>query len=157
MKNFRLLCLLLAFGSFTLVSCSDDDDDNDTPTQVTIDSSQPSGSFTASRGGMLTAQNNTPTMGTVELGMDAQGSNFLHFASNFTTELGTGTVSIYLSTSATFTADPMNGNPDLKLVGVVNDNGESYHKINGMVESKFTHVIIWCGSANIPFGNALLQ
>ncbi|MBT32958.1 MAG: hypothetical protein CMO01_25145 [Thalassobius sp.] len=153
MKNLKLIWLLLALLSFTIVSCDDDDE----PDEIIIDSSLPTGTFTASRSGSLTAQNGTPTSGSVDLGTDEDGVTYLHFGSNFTTELGTGTVTIYLSTSDTFMADPANGNPDLILVGVVDENGESYFKISKTVSSSFTHVIIWCGSANIPFGNAQLQ
>ncbi|MEZ4884081.1 MAG: DM13 domain-containing protein [Chitinophagales bacterium] len=132
-------------------SCSKDDD------TITIDSSLPNGNFVSERSGSLTAQSGTPTAGTVELGKDEDNVNFLHFASNFTTELGTGTVGIYLSTSDTFMADPGSGNPDLILVGSVQGNGEQYVKINQTVPSSFTHVILWCNTASIPFGNAPLQ
>ena len=123
---------------------------------VTVDSSQPSGAFTASKTGSLTAQNGTPTTGTIQLGTDAQGTTFLHLGSNFKTELGTGTATVYLSTTATYMANPGAGNPTLKLIGVVAANGEKYYKITGTVPSNFTYVIIWCGSANIPFGNGQL-
>ena len=73
------------------------------------------------------------------------------------TELGTGTATVYLSTSATYKADPGKGNPDLKLLGIVAKNGEQYFKLSAAPESKFTHVIIWCGSASIPFGNTPLN
>ncbi len=124
---------------------------------VTEDANLPSGSFTVQRKGTLVAQNGTPTAGTVELGADAQSVNYFHLGKDFKTELGTGTTSIYLSTSATYKADPANGNPDLFLIGIVKANGESYFKLTSAIPSKFTHVIIWCGSAGIPFGNAPIQ
>jgi len=152
MKNLKLISILLAFLSFTVISCDEDDAE-----QVIIDSALPNGTFTVQRSGSLTAQNGTPTTGTVELGSDPDGSVFLRFGDNFTTELATGTVSIYLSTSETFTPDPANGNPDLMVIGAVARNGEAFFKLNGSVDSKYTHVILWCGTANIPFGNAQLQ
>ncbi len=142
-----LLMLTIAFSS-----CEKDDD----MTQV-VDPTVPTGAFTADASGSLTAQSGTPTSGDVELGMDEDGDNFLHFANNFTTNLATGTVTIYLSTSDTFTPDPGNGNPDLQLIGAVRTTGDSYYKIDGAVDSKFTHVILWCGTANIPFGYAPLN
>jgi hypothetical protein len=124
---------------------------------VTVDSSQPNGAFTAAKSGTFTAQNGTPTAGMVELGTDAQGTPFLHFKSNFTTQLATGTVSIYFSTSMNFVASPGTGNPDLKLVGPVSKNGEAYFKLAAAIPANFTHVILWCGTASIPFGNAKLN
>ena len=104
--------------------------------------------------GSLAAQNGTPTKGTVNTGSDEKGTYFVKFGSDFTTELGTGTVTVYLSTSATYKPDPGKGNPDLKIVGLVNKNGEQFLKMSAAPEAKFTHIIIWCGSANVPFGNA---
>ena len=152
MKNLRLVTILLALLALSFTSCDDDDAE-----QIVIDSSLPNGSTNVLRSGSLVAQNGTPTSGNVEILTDTDGATFLRFADNFTTELGTGTVSIYFSTSDTFNPDPANGNPDLMLVGAVSNNGESFFKLNGSVASKYTHIILWCGSANIPFGNAQLQ
>lgn len=149
MKKSLLIIFAIAFVGFT--SCKKD-------TEIVIeDSSQPIGAFTASKTGTLVAQNGTPTAGTVQTGVDAAGSNFLRLGSNFTTELGTGTVSVYLSTSSTFRASPGTGNPDLQLVGIVKANGMANYKLTSAPAAKFTHVILWCGSANVPFGNAPIQ
>ena len=148
----RMLPLTFLFLAVSLIFTSCDDDD-----PITIDSSQPNGSLTINRMGDFTAQNNTPTAGSAELGTDDDNENFLRFSTDFTTELGTGTVSVYFSTSDTFTADPMNGNPDLMLVGAVQGNGEQFFKLDQAVPSNFTHVILWCNTASIPFGNAALQ
>ena len=152
MKRFLLNTFALIALSLAFVSC----DDDSSSTEI-IDSAIPTGSFTASRSGSFTAQNGTPTAGMVAIGSDTDGENFLQFGSDFTTMLATGTVSVYFSTSDTFTPDPANGNPDLMLVGAISQNGESFIKLNGAVNSNFTHVILWCGSANIPFGYAMLQ
>lgn len=151
MKQSILLIAALFFSlSVLTTSCTTED-------PITIDSSQPNGAFTADRTGTLTAESNTPTAGTVELGQDEDKVNFLHFGSDFVTELATGTVSVYFSTSATFTADPGNGNPDLILSGVVTKNGEQYFKLDNAIPNNFTHVILWCNTAGVPFGNAPLQ
>lgn len=149
-RFFSPLVLLFAIV-FVASSCSDDDD------PVIIDSSMPNGTTTVLRSGGLTAENSTPTAGTVEIIQDEDNTFFLRFGDNFTTELATGTVSVYFSTSSVFMADPGNGNPDLSLVGVVKSNGEQFFKLEGSVSSNFTHVILWCNSASIPFGNAELQ
>jgi hypothetical protein len=150
MKRVLFAATMMVFTG--LVSCSKDND-----TVVTVDSSKPDGAFTPSRTGAFTAQNGTPTAGTAELGVDSKGTPFLHFAPNFTTQLATGTVTVYFSTSMNFVANPGAGNPDLKLVGTVSKNGDMYFKLNAAIPANFTHVILWCGTASIPFGNAKLM
>ncbi|PHN06900.1 DM13 domain-containing protein [Flavilitoribacter nigricans] len=142
--------LLLVLG-VTFTACEKDGD-----TQI-IDSSQPVGAFMTDRSGDFIAQNGTPTTGMAAVGTDEDGNTFLRFNNEFTTELGTGTVSVYLSTSDEFKPDPGNGNPDLRLIGAVSQNGENYFRVSSSVASQFSHVILWCGSANIPFGYAPLQ
>lgn len=134
-----------------LMACSKDGD------TVAVDSSLPEGSFTAARAGSFMAQNGTPTAGSAALGTDTKGTVFLRLLPDFTTKLTTGTVTIYFSTSATFVSNPGAGNPDLRLVGTVGKNGEMYFKLDAAIPANFTHVIVWCGSANIPFGYARLQ
>jgi hypothetical protein len=147
-------------------SCSDDEPETITETvtvietdtiTVEVDSALPMGMFTVTRQGSLVAQSGTPTEGAVELGQDTQNSHFIRFGDDFMTELATGTVGIFLSTSAVYTPDPGNGNPDLRLVGNVRGNGEMFIKLDAEPDAKFTHIILWCATASIPFGNAELQ
>lgn len=147
MKKLIYFIAIVATG---ISSCSKDN-------TITIDSSKPTGTFTATKTGTLVAQNATPTAGMAQLGTDSKGVQFLKFGTDFTTEFGTGTVSVYLSTSMNFVASPGTGNPDLKLVGPVIKAGENYFKIDPAAAAKFTYVILWCGTANIPFGNAKLN
>lgn len=149
MRNTLLFTFLFALA-MVISSCSKEE-------IVTVDSSLPNGTFTVSKTGNISSQNDTGSKGKVELGKDASGTNFVKLGSDFTTVLATGTVSVYLSTSAAFKADPGNGNPDLKLIGFISKNGEQYFKLSSTPESKFTHFILWCGSANIPFGYAQIQ
>ena len=147
MKKFILFILPLFF-----LACEED-----SPEVMTIDSSMPVGELSVMRSGTFVEQNGTGTMGMASLGTDDNGEQFLRFDPAFQTNLGTGTVTIFLSTSDMFVADPANGNPDLRLVGNVSMNGESFYRITPNAESRFTHVILWCASANIPFGYAPLQ
>lgn len=153
MKNFiSLMILTVATAAFiTMTSCSKDN------SVTTVDSSLPDGKFTSQRMGTLTAQNGTPTSGTVEFGTDTKSQQWLHFTSNFKTELATGTVTIYLSKTQPIQFDPGNGNPKVRAVGIISKNGEGYFKINTSVDNTFNNVILWCGSASIPFGYAPLQ
>lgn len=149
-KNFLLVAL--AAHAFPFQAC-DDDDDNTT----VIDSSQPQGQFTATKNGTFVEQNATGSKGQVQLGTDGEGVQFLRFGSDFNTSFATGTVTVYLSTSQNFVPDPAAGNPDLRLLGPVTQAGENYFKLSPEAEAKFTHVILWCASANVPFGYAPLQ
>lgn len=149
MKKVFLLFYVAFLG---LVSCSDDSD------PVTIDPTRPTGSLSVQRSGSFVDQNNAGSMGTASLGVDTQGKEFLSFSTNFNTALATGTVTVYLSTSATFTPDPANGNPNLLVLGPVRSSGENFFAIpTGSSTAKYTHVILWCGSVGVPFGNARLQ
>ena len=148
MKKGFFFSIMLALGA--LVSCTKTE-------TVTVDTAVPNGTFAAKLSGALTAQNGTPTKGTASIGTDGQSANWVKLGSDFTTELGTGTATLYLSTSATYKASPGTGNPDLKLVGVVAKNGEQYFKLSAAPDAKFSYVIVWCGSASVPFGNAMLK
>ncbi len=148
MKKGFFFTIMLALGA--MVSCTKTE-------TVTVDTALPNGTFAAKLSGALTAQNGTPTKGTASIGTDGKSANWVKLGSDFTTELGTGTATLYLSTSATYKASPGTGNPDLKLVGVVAKNGEQYFKLSAAPEAKFSYVIVWCGSAAVPFGNAMLK
>lgn len=147
MKKLMLIALL-----FGIISCSENDEN------PVVDPNKPLGTFTAERTGTFIAQNGTNSTGTASIGKDSQNSAFLVFGSNFNTALATGTVTVFLSTSDTFTPDPGNGNPNLLLLGPVRAAGENFFRIpDGVSTAKYTHVILWCGSVGIPFGNANLR
>lgn len=153
MKRIFSAILAIVALSLTAASCSSD---SGTAT-VQVDTTKPVGAFTVTKSGTLTAQNGTPTTGKIEMGTDSQSTTFIHLGSDFKTELGTGTATVYLSKTATFTASPSTGNPDLKLIGIVAGNGEAFFKVNGTIPAGLNYIIIWCGSANIAFGNGLLK
>jgi hypothetical protein len=149
MKKIILLFYVAFLG---LVSCSED------PDPITIDSTKPAGALNVLRSGSFVDQNAAGSMGTAGLGTDTQGKEFLQFNQAFNTALATGTVTVFLSTSATFMADPANGNPNLLALGPVRSAGENFFAIpTGQSTTKYTHVILWCGSVGVPFGNARLQ
>jgi len=153
LKNLTLSVLMLS-AAIVFVSCEDDSPEVITET---IDSSVPTGDLSVQRQGTFVAQNGTPTEGTAQVGTDQENEPFLRFSDDFMTAIATGTVTVYFSTSEEFVTDPANGNPDLKLVGAVQQNGERFFKLDALPTAQYTHVILWCASANIPFGNAQLQ
>lgn len=134
-----------------ITSCEKD------PVEVVVDLSSPQGTFTKAKTGSLVSQSDTGTKGMVFFGSDSKGTQFIGLGSDFSTVLATGTVTVYLSTSAEFKASPGTGNPDLRLIGQITKNGEQYFKLDPVKDSKFTHIILWCGTASIPFGNASLN
>jgi hypothetical protein len=149
MKKVVLLVYVAFLG---LIACSEDAD------PVVVDPTVPTGSLSVQRTGSFIDQNGAGSAGSASLGVDTKGKEFLAFNQAFRTALATGTVTVYLSTSATFTPDPANGNPNLLLLGPVRNAGENFFAIpTGSSTSKYTHVILWCGSVGVPFGNARLQ
>ena len=122
-----------------------------------VDTSLPQGNFSVEKSGTFVEQNATGTAGSVQIGSDEEGVQFLKLGTDFTTGLATGTVTVYFSTSMDYVADPGLGNPDLRLLGVIQKTGETYFKIDPILEDEFTHVILWCATANIPFGYAELN
>lgn len=141
MKRNLLWVALLAIILWS--SCKEE---TTTPTPTATD--QPVGAFTATRSGSLTPQSGTPTKGTVQVGMDSKNTVFLKLGSDFKSDFHTGTVTLYMSKGATYSAST------IQLVNTVNKDGEQYFKMAGLPGSEFTHLIVWCGSAKIPFGNA---
>ena len=141
---------LLAAAALAFTACEKE-------TEVIVDPTKPQGAFTVAKSGSFVEQNSTGSKGAAQLGTDEDGTQFLKFGSDFSTTFATGTVTVYLSTTMTFTPDPGNGNPDLRLVGPVTKAGENYFRLDPAAASKFAHVILWCASANVPFGYAQLQ
>jgi hypothetical protein len=149
MKKFILILCVAFFG---LVSCSDD------PDPVTIDTTRPTGGLNVLRSGGFVDQNNSGSTGTAGIGTDTQGKEFLQFNQAFNTKLSTGTVTVFLSTSATFVSSPSTGSPNLFALGPVRAAGENFFAIPaGTSTAKYTHVILWCGAVGVPFGNAELR
>jgi hypothetical protein len=147
MKKFIYLFALVALG---ITSCTKD------AVTITVDSSKPDGTFTVAKSGNF-VKDGPPSAGMVQLGKDSKGVQFLKFGSDFTSEFGTGTVSVYLSTTMTFVPDPGNSKGNLRLVGPASKAGETYFKLDPAADAKFAYVILWCGTANVQFANAKLN
>jgi len=148
--NTLIIALFSMFAISGITSCEKE-------VEVIVDPTKPQGAFTVAQTGSFVEQNATGSKGAAQLGTDSKGTQFLKFGSDFSTTFATGTVTVYLSTSMTFSPDPANGNPALRLVGPVSKAGENYFVLDPVAAAKFTHVILWCGSANVPFGYAKLQ
>lgn len=149
MKNYQLWTLLAAF-TLSLVSCTDEDGSPDAPD----DNGMVMGQVDVLRSGNLTAQSSTNTQGNVAIVKDKDGKYFVRLSENFTTKFSTGTVTVYLATSQTLNLE---SSSSFQLVSIVGKPGEQFFSLSGLPDAKFTHAIIWCGAAAIPFGFARLE
>ncbi len=146
-KNF----LLAAVAVLAFSACDESEDVN--PNQLP-DTGADVANFDVLRGGELTAQSSTNTRGMVQIVRDDAGDYFVRLTEDFTTKFSTGTVTVYLSNSSSLNLDQASS---FQLVSVVNEAGEHFFELAGEPDSEFTHGIIWCGAAAIPFGFTLLE
>ena len=111
----------------------------------------PVGTFTSQRTGILVNQNGTPpTKGSVQLGIDGNNTQFIKTSSDFQTELS-GAVTVYLSKGNVYNA------ATVQAISLITKNGEQYFKVTPKITADFTHAIIWCPAAKIPFGYVELK
>ncbi|GMQ31596.1 hypothetical protein [Algoriphagus confluentis] len=151
MKTYTLITGLLL--SFILSSCGSDSA-TDTDPSIPDNSQEVSGTVQVIRGGNLTAQSSTNTRGMVDIVKDQQNRYFVRLSDSFTTKFSTGTVTVYLSTGQALN---LNSQGSFQLVSVVGKAGEHFFALPSKPDDKFTHGIIWCGAAGIPFGFAPLN
>jgi len=146
-----LLCILAA--GIALVGC------NDSSTNPVTNNSGPVAPTTRLKSGTLTAENGTPTVGTLTILKDANNQEWLHLNADFTSSFATGTVTVYLAKSAARIGDqrvlPPPPVPNIRAIGFVNQNGAQDLKISGSQQG-FSHVVFYCETAEINFGNAPL-
>lgn len=136
---------------FVFAACSNSSEDMDPilpdqpKTEVKV-----SGNVMAIKTGTLSPQSGTNTKGMIEIVSDDAGKYFLRLGKDFVSDFHTGTVTVYLSTTNKL---KLSESGSFQLVSVVNENGEHFFNLPNLPNSKFTHGIIWCGAAGIPFGN----
>ena len=143
-KMLNRFLILFSLISLITVACKKDTVANPDNT-VTV-----SGSFTPIMVGTFSAQNGTPTGGKVYIGTDDKNA-LLKLGSDFTTEFGSGAATIYLSKGATYS------DATVLQTSLVSKNGEQYFKLTALPSSDYTHVLVYCAAAKVPFGNASLK
>lgn len=148
---FKLTLPLVAF--IMLASC-DSESMKDADKMKPVDNVAVTGPITVVKTGSLTAQSSTNTLGMVQLVTNQEGKFFVRLTENFTTKFSTGTVTVYLSTSDKL---QLSTSGTFQLVSIVGKAGEHFFPLTTAPDSKFTHGIIWCGAAAIPFGFAPLN
>lgn len=145
LKKISSLILLV----LVLAACSSSSDEMDPilpdpKTEVKV-----TGNVMAIKTGTLSARSGTNTKGMIEIVSDDAGKYFLRLGKDFVSDFHTGTVTVYLSTTNQL---KLSESGSFQLVSVVNENGEHFFNLPNLPDSKFTHGIIWCGAAGIPFG-----
>lgn len=140
--KIKFLIISLAFFALSCDSASETPAAPDDNTAV-------SGPVVVLKTGTLTAQSSTNTKGMVSLVRDKDGKHFIQLSDSFTTKFSTGTVTVYLATSQTLSLSTAGS---FQLVSIVGKPGEQFFNLPGLPDAKFTHAIIWCGAAAIPFG-----
>lgn len=152
MKNLFKLTLPL-FALILLAGC-DSASMTDADKMKPVDEVAVTGPITVVKTGTLTAQSSTNTLGMFQLVTNAEGKYFVRLTENFTTKFSTGTVTVYLSTSDRL---QLSTSGTFQLVSIVGKAGEHFFPLTAAPNAKFTHGIIWCGAAAIPFGFAPLN
>lgn len=147
MKNLSMILVLMTALLLSCENMSDEIPMDDDMVEVT-------GPLEVLKSGTLSNQSGAGTRGTVQLVRDQAGKFYISLSDNFTTKFSTGTVTVYLSTSSSLR---LNESGSFQLLGLANRPGAHFYELQGNKDDKFTHGIIWCGAAAIPFGNALLE
>lgn len=125
-------------------------------------SDQPVGTVTSLKTGTLARQNapGTPeTKGTLAIIQDSNSNQFVKLNSDFMSGFTTGTVTVYLAKSMEEINTQRNGGTtatNVQAIGFVQKNGEQYLKIAGSI-SGFTHLVLYCETAEVNFGAAELN
>ncbi len=130
------------------------------PVQPIINNNGPVAPTTVLRTGTLTAENGTPTAGSVSVIRDANNDQWVTFGSNFTSSFATGTVTVYLAKAASRIGDqrvlPPPPVPNILAAGFVSSNGAQALKLPAS-STGFGYVVLYCETAEINFGNAPLN
>lgn len=146
-KLMKIYAMLLSI--FLITACENSSDELPMDTDVEV-----AGTLEVLKSGTLSNQSGAGTRGTMRLVKDGTNKHYIELSDNFTTKFSTGTVTVYLSTSS---ALRLNESGSFLLLGLANKPGSHFFELVGNPDPKFTHGIIWCGAAAIPFGNAKMD
>lgn len=152
MKSAAIVVLFAA--ALGITGCKND------PAQPIVNNNGPVAPTTVLRTGTLTAENGTPTAGSVSVIRDANSDQWVNFGTDFTSSFATGTVTVYLAKSGSRIGDqrmlPPPPVPNILAVGFVTKNGAQALKLPG-ASAGFGYVVLYCETAEINFGNARLN
>lgn len=135
-----------------VLSCKSDD-----PITMASNSTTPPPSRTILKTGVFTGQNGYATSGGVDVVRDSSGAEFVVTKSDFRVSGGAGTITAWL-TDATG-AGNLNSSSVKLQVGTINSGfaGVYAFPVQGAMASSYSHIVMFCQSARINFGNAPLQ
>jgi hypothetical protein len=150
----RLFNISLFYSIVLILSSCDSGSMKDADKMKPADQVEVTGPVTVLKTGTLNAQSSTNTKGMFQVVTNAEGKYFVRLTEDFTTKFSTGTVTVYLSTSDRL---QLSTSGSFQLVSIVGKAGEHFFPLTSAPDAKFTHGIIWCGAAAIPFGFAPLN
>ena len=156
-KQFAFAILTVALIS--LSSCTKTE-----TTTTTEYSNLPIGAVTSLKTGTITRQNapGTPaTSGTLSVIQDSKGKQFLKLNSDFTSGFATGTVAVYFAKTSDEIKNQRAGGTtpgNVQALGFVTKAGEQYIPLatSGSF-STFSFVVFYCETAEVNFGDAMLN
>lgn len=151
--NYLIVFSLIIFSSACNAS-GDADPKNPDDTSGTPDKVKVTGKVEVLKTGTFTSQSGSNTKGMIDLVSDEGGAFFIKLSNDFNSSFHTGTVTIYLSNSKDL---KLSETSSFQLVAVVDKPGEHFLKLPNFPNAKFSHGILWCGAAAIPFGFAQFQ
>ncbi|WP_296698858.1 hypothetical protein [Algoriphagus sp.] len=152
MKNH--IKIFLSLVVIALFSSCDSGSMRDSDPMMPVDEVEVIGPVSVIKTGSLTPQSSTNTKGMIQVVSNEEGKFFIRLTDDFTTKFSTGTVTVYLSTSENLR---LSNSGSFQLISIVGKPGEHFFPLGAAPDAKFTHGIIWCGAAAIPFGFAPLN
>ena len=155
--NLTINYILLIILAISLGSCSNSEDalpknpDDTAGSPDKTDMVKVMGNVEVLKTGTFTSQSGSNTKGMMDLVKDEGGAYFVNLSNDFNSSFHTGTVTVYLSNSKELN---LSEKTSYQLVAVVNEPGEHFFNLSSFPDAKFSHGILWCGAAAIPFGFA---
>lgn len=113
-----------------------------------------SGQTTTLRTGSIVHQDGPATSGDVAIIKDVAGSEFIQLKDNFTSDFGSGTVTVYLAKNSSNINNQPDG--DKVKIGLVNRNGAQVLAVPSSAAA-YKYVVFYCSTVKINFGAAELK
>jgi hypothetical protein len=136
-----------------LASCSKDDVNTDTGQNSGMN---PDNVVEISKilEGKFTGQNGYKAEGTATLGKTSNGDHYIRLQNDFNASFATGSVTMYLSSSANL---KLADNTTFIKLATINKKGTHDFKLASQPNASFLYVIVWCSPAAIQFGVAEMK
>lgn len=155
----QFLFAVLPVAIISLGSCTKTE-----TTTTTEYSNLPVGAVTSLKTGTISRQNapaTPPTSGTLSIIQDSKGKQFLKLNADFTSGFATGTVAVYFAKTGDEIKNQRAGGTtpgNVLALGFVTKAGEQYIPLatSGSF-STFSFVVFYCETAEVNFGDAMIN